>query len=81
MYTWVSTEFRRQGTPPSTRNSPVDTEFRLFFLLAHIQYAMLCYLFSSQLWRNSLEFCGIPRNFADFKSQSLHYVWILVFLM
>ncbi len=28
MYTWVSTEFRRHGIPPSKRNS-VDTEFRI----------------------------------------------------
>ncbi len=27
MYTWVSTEFRRYGIPPSKRNS-VDTELR-----------------------------------------------------
>ncbi len=85
----------QHGIPPSTRNSPIDTEFRqhgipltrnsvdmefhqhkipptrnsAFFLLPYIQYAILCYLFLSQLWRDSVykntqgsvEFCRISR--------------------
>jgi hypothetical protein len=61
----VSTEFPHRHGIPSTRNS-VDAEFRRheispIFLLPCIQYAMLCYLFSSQLWLNYVEFCEISR--------------------
>ncbi len=115
MYSWVSTEFRRHGIPPSTQNTVnmefrrngipstrnfVDTEFRrhgipstrnsvdtestdtefiLFFFTSIylVCYAML-FLFVPTLMKFCVqkyaEFCGIPRNFADFKSQSLLYV-------
>jgi hypothetical protein len=90
----VNTEFPRQhGNPPSTQNSPVntefprrhripstwnsvDTEFCIFFYF-HI-FSMLCYAIYFRV-RNSVEFCRIPRNFTDFKSQFLQYVWIWVF--
>jgi hypothetical protein len=85
-------EFLQQEIP-TTQNS-VDTEFLRhtilppppeilhIFLYFHIFKATLCYLFSSQLRRNSVykntqnsvEVGEILGRFADFKSQSLQYV-------
>jgi hypothetical protein len=73
-YFFYFRKFRWHGIP-SKWNS-VNTEFRNFFSTSVYSFAMLCYLFSSQLWQL---FRGIQRNFADFKSQSLQYVWIWVF--
>jgi hypothetical protein len=67
MYTWVSTEFRRQGIPP-IRNS-ADTEFRRHGIPPTRNLAE----FRKQKYA---EFRGIPQNFANFNSQSLQYVRI-----
>jgi hypothetical protein len=84
MYTWVSTEFRQHGIPPSKRNSvkmefrrhgipstrnSVDTEFRQHGIPPTRNLAE----FRTQKYA---KFRGIPQNLANFNSQSLQYVRI-----